>query len=188
LRDIAFTLCSREAIICNVTDVAITTFASTAREYCVWAESGTSASPQHDAAMALRLLSELYAAVLLLPEGEGSEDDVNSNSADEWRRVYDRFADLPVSNYWEIFNPLERQAGEPVLASLADDLADIHRDLQRGFVLFDRGDVNGAVWEWSFHFRAHWGHHLTAALYALHAWWAENYFQPFGEHPQPRSD
>jgi hypothetical protein len=110
--------------------------------------------------------------------------DAPDSAHEERRRVYDRFTDLPVSNYWETFHLLEMQPEEPVLGSVADDLADIHGDLQRGLVLFDRGDVHGAAWEWSFHFRVHWGRHLTAALHALHIWSADNDFQSFGEHAQ----
>jgi hypothetical protein len=42
----------------------------------------------------------LHAAALNVPEGEASEEDVDSNSPEEWRRVYERFHGLPVSNYW----------------------------------------------------------------------------------------
>jgi hypothetical protein len=77
-----------------VTDAAIATFVSLAREYCAWAEACASPSPQQDAATTLRLLSALYAAALHLPEGEASEQDIESNSAEEWRRVYARFAVL----------------------------------------------------------------------------------------------
>ncbi|HYK03638.1 MAG TPA: DUF5063 domain-containing protein [Thermoanaerobaculia bacterium] len=159
-----------------MTDPAIFTFADVAREYCAWAEASPPARPEEDAATALRLLVALYAAALNLPEGEASEEGVASNSHEEWRRVYDRFTGLPVGNYWEVFNLLESSGEEPVLGSLADDLADIHRDLQRGLVLFERGEADAAAWEWSFHFRAHWGRHLTGALQALHVWWEGNYF------------
>lgn len=116
-------------------------------------------------------MAALYAAALDLPEGEAAEGEVESNSQEEWRRVYDRFTGLPVGNYWGVFNLLELSGEEPVLGSLADDLADIHRDLRRGLVLFERGQAEGAAWEWAFHFRAHWGRHLTSALHALHVWW-----------------
>ena len=163
-------------IISGVTHSALSTFADVAREYCAWADAEPSARPEEDAVRALRLLVALYAAALELPEGMAAEGEVDSNSQEEWRRVYDRFNGLPVSYYREVYNLLELSDEEPVLGSLADDLADIHRDLQRGLLLFDRGEAEGAAWEWSFHFRAHWGRHLTGALHALHVWWEGNYF------------
>ena len=78
--------------------------------------------------------------------------------------------------YQEVFNPLDESDVEPVTATIGDDLADIHRDLRRGLHWYENGGHRNAAWEWSFHLRAHWGHHATAALYPLHAWWAENYF------------
>ncbi len=160
-----------------MTELAIVSFARAAREYCAWAESSAAQSPEDEVAKALHLLTAVYAAALHLPGGRPPSQEIESNSHAEWRRIYDRFTDLPVTNYWEIFNPLDAECEEPVLASLADDLADIHRDLQRGLVFFDASDMDAAAWEWSLHLRAHWGHHLTAALYALHAWWADSFFE-----------
>jgi hypothetical protein len=42
----------------------------------------------------------------------------------------------------------------PVVASLADDIADIYRDLKKGFALL--GSRDGAVWEWRHGFEHHW--------------------------------
>ena len=102
---------------------------------------------------------------------------------------------MPVDVYYEIFDPLESPADEPVGATLGDDLADIHRDLLRGLLLYERGDLAGAAWEWAFHFRAHWGRHAMGAVNALHAWWVENYFRELSSEseaaanggPTPRS-
>ncbi len=154
-------------------------FAIIAREYCDWAE-GVPASRDEDVAEALSLLLNLYLAALRLPEGEGSDEEIPSNSQEEWMRIYRRFASLPIELYYEVFDPLESPPKVPGGATLGDDLADIHRDLQRGLILYERGEVSAATWEWSFHFRAHWGYHLTGAVRALHAWWAANYFKAFG--------
>jgi uncharacterized protein DUF5063 len=62
------------------------------------------------------------------------------------------------------------------VADVADDLADTYRDLWSGLVLYRLGRPEAAAWEWSFSFRAHWGHHVAGARYALHAWFVENYF------------
>jgi hypothetical protein len=158
-------------------------FAELARRYCFWAEQGSTQKPADEAATILGLLVELYGAALLLPQGEGSDNEVESNTHEEWQRVYQRFASLPVDVYYEVFDPLESPADEPVAATLGDDLADIHRDLQRGLVLYNQGDIAGASWEWAFQFRAHWGRHVIGALTALHSWWVDNYFEHVGNEP-----
>lgn len=168
----------------KVEEERIHEFAALAREYCSWAQTPSTQTPAEEAMTALRLLVNLYRLALALPEGEGGSD-VESTTQEEWQGVYRRFASLPVDLYSEVFDPLEFPPAEPVGASLGDDLADIYRDLKGGLLLYDRGDLSGATWEWAFHFRAHWGHHATGALYALHAWWVEDYFNDLSAEPEP---
>ena len=61
-----------------------------------------------------------------------------------------------------------------VVGSLADDIADIYRDVVSGLRAFQSGLRAEAIWEWGFNFRDHWGRHATEAIKALHAWLAEN--------------
>jgi Domain of unknown function (DUF5063) len=68
-----------------------------------------------------------------------------------------------------MFDPYESGA-TPVMGSLADDAADIYRDLRGGLSLIDvDGGLDNAVWEWQFGFEYHWGVHAASALYALHS-------------------
>lgn len=143
-------------------------FAAVARTFCEWAERDRADEPR----AVLQLLAELYAAALRLPQGEAPDDTIDGTTHEEWQRVYRRCASLPIDYYAEMFNPLEGIDAEPVMASLADDLADIHRDLRRGLHRYEQGLKEAAAWEWAFHFHAHWGHHATAAIYALHSWWS----------------
>ena len=162
----------------------IDSFATIARAYCDWAEVPSHVPAEAEVTIALSLLGSLYIAALSLPEGEPGEGEIESTSNDEWRGIYLRFGALPIDRYFEVFNPLEEPPNnEPLSTSLGDDLADIHRDPRRGFVRYERGEKLAAAWEWSFHFRAHWGHHLVGALSALHAWWSEHYFEEIAEAP-----
>jgi hypothetical protein len=69
--------------------------------------------------------------------------------------------------YWEIFDPTQQE--EPVSGSLADDLTDIFRDLQKGLAISERGaSVSEVLWEWRFSFKFHWGRHAMDALRAIH--------------------
>ena len=74
------------------------------------------------------------------------------------------------SHYWQVFDPTNQADHESVGGSLADDLADIYRDLRRGLVLWESERRSCAVWEWRFGFWSHWGAHLFGALSAAY-WW-----------------
>jgi hypothetical protein len=92
----------------------------------------------------------------------------------QWKAIFQRSGRFPVQYYGEIFNPLEVPPEEPGIGDLADDLADIHRDLSAGLDLYDRGDIAGAVWEWRYGMQNHWGEHATGAIRVLHCWLAAN--------------
>ena len=166
----------------KVTELEATNrFAACAREFCAWIEGGPCRPATDEVRFVLELLVNLYSAALALPEGEAPNDEVEDTTHEEWLRLYQRCAFLPVGRYREVFNPLDDADDEPVTATIGDDLADIHRDIRRGLHRYQQSRPENAAWEWAFHFRAHWGHHATAALYALHAWWAENYFTHLAE-------
>lgn len=150
---------------------AITAFAAAAERYCAWAE-GEASAPRDDARAGRLLVAELYRRALDLPATEGSDRVVPA--VDGHERVYRRFGSLPFNYYSECFDPLIVPAEEPVVADLADDLADIWRDVKTGLVLFRHGDGDEAAWQWRFMLESHWAHHASAALYALQAWFSSN--------------
>lgn len=143
----------------------LTDFSEVARLFCDWAEKGSLTSEQ-----AQQHLADLHACILrvqlLTPEGEGDCEDFLTN--EDWKRIYNRFQTLEPHIYRNVYDPLEDQPGVDI-APLADDLADIYRDVKEGLVLFDRGLFEEAIWQWRYNFQIHWGRHLTAALTALHA-------------------
>lgn len=147
-------------------------FADTVRRFCRWAE-GEPQDPISDAQTARRLLAELYLQVIDLPEAS-SDADAPEIAQEQYQSVFKRFGALPFNYYSECFNPLAIPAEQPDIADLADDLADIWRDLKRGLALYEEGAIEAAVWEWSFNFSAHWGHHACGALYALQTWFSQN--------------
>jgi hypothetical protein len=156
-------------------------FVVCARDFCTWAENEPSRETRNEVHFVLQLLGQLYSAALALPEGEAPDDEGADTTHEEWLRIYQRCASLPVDRYHEVFNPLDDADTAPVSATIGDDLADIHRDIRRGFHWYQQSRLENATWMWAFHFRAHWGHHATAALYALHAWWADDYFADLAE-------
>jgi hypothetical protein len=149
---------------------SVINFADVVRRYCAWAEGRP--EPNDDLRMARRLLAELHLAVLDLPtEIPDTETRADSLSADDWKAIRNRFQHLPINGRWDVFNPLVEEP--PVFNTLCDDLSDIWRDLKEGLVLYDRGEIEEAVWEWQFNFEIHWGRHLTGAQRAIHAYFSE---------------
>jgi Domain of unknown function (DUF5063) len=147
-------------------------FATAARDFCAWVESAPG-EPASEAVMALRHLMRLYQAVLDLPN-RFDDFDLPRLSNEEWKAVFRRFGELPFNYYAQCFDPLVVPCEEPVVSDLADDLADIWRDIKGGLALYDAGHPDAAVWEWKQHFESHWGHHAAGAIYALHCWLAKN--------------
>jgi uncharacterized protein DUF5063 len=144
-------------------------FLGLARRFEVWAAHGT----DHGLAAArngLRLIAQLYAAgqeLPCLPDLADRDPEENLVSDEEWRQVFERAARLPFQYYSEVFNPLAVPPEDLVTGDLADDIADIFRDVVEGIRLFDRGLEDEALWEWVFGIRQHWGEHATSAMRAL---------------------
>ncbi|MCA8935287.1 MAG: DUF5063 domain-containing protein [Planctomycetales bacterium] len=112
-----------------------------------------------------RSLAHLVAVAYALPLVEPSSTECHSIPLQRWQQLYGRLKErLEVQEYWLVFSPLDHNDHEPVCADLADDLADIWRDLQSGLLATDPDD---AVWRWRFSFHSHWGSHATAALACL---------------------
>lgn len=70
--------------------------------------------------------------------------------------------------YWEVFDPTKDS--EAIRGSLADDIADVYRDIKEGLGCQDldlalQGD---AIWEWRVGFYSHWGKHAIDALRTIH--------------------
>jgi len=150
---------------------AIDDFLIAARAFVAWAESPGSADEHAEAVAARRYVVALIGAGLALPDAT-STVEAPPISYEEFYRIFQRFGALPFNYYSECFNPLVVPGEEPVTADLADDLADIWRDVKGGLLLYDSGEPESAVWHWSFHYSIHWGHHATAALYALQSWFS----------------
>lgn len=146
-----------------------------ARAYRAWCEAAPVG--EGDAQAVLALVAGLYASALrldvLAPEADPEAREVDGAADDErWRRVYERCRALPFDEYASIFDPHGDPAEETVTASLADDLADIDRDVGNAVAAFDAGRPECARWELTLGRRIHWGRHATGAIRALDAWLA----------------
>jgi hypothetical protein len=70
--------------------------------------------------------------------------------------------------YSHVFDPTRDQ--EAIKGSLADDIADIYRDLKKGLVCHhsDCKPPDDILCEWRLLFYSHWGDHATSALRTIH--------------------
>ena len=130
------------------------------------------------------LLPALYVAALELPDVEASDErEADAVPHEAWREVFGRLQEVLglYATYREVYDPVAVSdpagaidtANEPVIGNLADDLADIWRDLEVGLRIWPTSAEsmrNGIVWEWRESFKSHWGQHLVDALRAIH-WW-----------------
>jgi len=122
----------------------------------------------------------LYAAGLALPDVTIAEADVDTLetfavSREEWEACYRRLGETLGADRW--YAAPTARIGDPTAASevavgdLADDLADIYRDIMPGLRCWDTDRGVGlaeVVWEWRFSFLTHWGQHAVAGLWILH--------------------
>jgi len=143
-------------------------FFHTATAFCQWAE-GSPALPDDEADTALRLLSQLYAQAHELPP-LFDEEDAPELPHEEWLVIYRRFGAMPFNYYAAYSEPHDTADPSPGIGDLADDLADIWRDLKGGLALYQKGNLAAAAWEWRDSFNIHWGRHAAGALYALQCW------------------
>lgn len=122
----------------------------------------------------------LYAAGLVLPDVAVEHFNMDSEAAyrvseEEWRTVWRGLGDRLAGQQW--YRPLvpgitsPDDAGDVGIGDLADDLADIYRDLTPGLRYWQTGAEQGRVgivWQWKQDFTLHWGNHAIAALSLLH--------------------
>lgn len=149
-----------------------TAFRQAAEAYCTAIENIATADP-HETLVRLRsLLAALIAAALVLPTSKPATATIPTGIGhDTWQA---RFAaiDTALSSaaaYWTVIPSPQDTEPEAVLLPLADDLADIWRDLRLTLDQLTSGaEAADVVWQWRFTFDAHWGQHAIEALRALH--------------------
>ena len=147
------------------------TFVSAAREFSDWCVSPAGTETE-EARRALSHLVRLYTLALELQFPDEMDCDRNGERADDatWKLVYRRAAALPFNYYSDVFDPQTVPSEEPEVGDLADDIADIYRDLSEGLDLSDAGLPSEAEWSFRHSFWTHWGRHASSAIKALHCW------------------
>ncbi len=142
-------------------------FADATEQFCVWAEGPPGDEASEAAAARLHLARLFVAALGLRPATPDWE--VDGPSEPEWRVMFQRFGALPF-NYYSCVSPHVVPGEQHFVGDLADDLADIWRDLKTGLSAYRAGDLEAAEGIWLSQFNTHWGRHAADALLALQSW------------------
>ena len=143
-------------------------FFEAAAAFCHWAE-GAPGTPDEEAQTALRLLVGLYSLAFRLPR-ESEEKESISVPDEQWQIVFKRFGALPFNYYNTVVDPFDFEKPDLCVGDLADDLADIWRDLKPGLFLYRSGNRKAAACAWHEGFAIHWGRHAADAIWALQRW------------------
>ena len=157
-------------------------FGAVARRFCSVVDAAVSLERRDLLLQIYRILPKLIDEAVHLPDVELNDNDeqVEKNISasrrkarqgeQEWGQLYsllkEKLGDWDL--YRQVFDPTEDT--EAISGSLADDLADIYRDIKEGIVLAEMGEAPLAdvVWTWRLHFGFHWGKHAMDALLTIH--------------------
>jgi hypothetical protein len=150
-------------------------FADIARRYIARID-GREGQSAEDFLLALHpLLCELIYRAAVLPDIEADGDLPRDHMTQpRWNRLHESLKALlgDYNLYWQVFDPVALDEDDPIRGTLADDLADIYRDVGKGLeTAFDPAAPipTMVVWSWRFNFFFHWGHHALEATRAIHA-------------------
>jgi len=158
-------------------------FGGVAQEFCSAVESASKIDRTSLLTEVYRVLPRLINAAINLPSIEfPDENDATQEEErapfrpsarmtdDQWRQLYNLLQEK-LGNwdvYWQVFNPTTDK--EAVCGTLADDFADIYRDLKEGLVLSHKrlARPEDVIWQWRLLYYSHWGKHAIDALLTIH--------------------
>lgn len=150
-------------------------FGVLADRFCSIVDSAPSLDRNTFVSQVHRVLPKLIDEAIGLQDVEPTDNHEGTNWAarqkmEEWNRLYSSLKEKlgEWDLYRQVFDPT--QDAEAIHGSLADDLADIYRDLKEGVVLKEtyRTWPQDLIWEWRLAFYSHWGKHAMDALLAIH--------------------
>ena len=142
-------------------------FATLSKEFCAWCEAeNLGPEPQRTAAS---WLARLYAAALRLPQVEPETEEARPELPERsFEQIERNFAQFWGQGYRQVFDPRLENDEVPVIGDLGDDLSGVYNDIKTSLLLYERGKVLDAVWQWKFDHETHWGHHAVGALFCIH--------------------
>lgn len=150
-------------------------FVAAANEFCKYQEHAIEIKGEEMLRILQRILPFLYLKASLLPSLEPYFEDGNEKfvTENDWIRIHDTLKEKfgTANDYREVFDDKANETDGPVVASLAENMADIYQDLKDFLLLYQTGTqevMNDAVWECKMNFENYWGQKLTNSLRAIH--------------------
>lgn len=158
-------------------------FGLIAKQFCSVIDSRFSLERADFLLKIYRMLPILISEGIDLPPVEFSDDENQEQEArirqaraktemrqEEWNQLYnslkEKLGDWDL--YWQVFDP--RTDNEAIHGSLADDIADIYRELKDGISLRESNETPPyeIIFDWRLGFFSHWGKHAIDALRIIH--------------------
>jgi hypothetical protein len=149
-------------------------FGVLAKRFCRIVDSAPHLDRTEFVELIYQILPRLIDQAIQLPDVEPSKRRrrklPKGVSPVEWQQLFkslrDKLGDWDL--YREVFDPMRDT--EAIFGSLADDIADIYRDLKKGLELKEtsKRPPEEVIWEWKFSFQCHWGEHATGGLRAIY--------------------
>lgn len=151
-------------------------FAMIAREFCSIIDSAPGKTRSDFLVEIYEILPKLIAGAIGLPALSLEDSDESDNAGLGIRAelsqerlhkaLTQKLGDW--STYRLVFDPTKD--ADAIYGSLADDLADIYRELKEGLSSLgnEGGDFREITWHWRFSYYSHWGWHAVHALTATH--------------------
>jgi len=158
-------------------------FGVVARRFCSVVENALGMDRTDLLTQIYPLLPKLIDEAINLPDVElsDSDDQIEETgrqaprvktrlNVEEWDKLYNALQEKLGNwdSYRHVFDPNEDD--EAIMGSLADDIADIYRDLKEGLVPNEtqQPQPEEIIWKWRLLFYSHWGQHAIDALLVIH--------------------
>jgi hypothetical protein len=151
-------------------------FSAAASEFCRTVDSTSALDRVELLSRIYEILPRLIQQGVVLPALSWSDSDSQKEikhtrmREPEWGRLYEllkeKLGDWDL--YWQVFDPTKDS--EAIRGSLADDIADIYRDVKEGLDLHnpDLALQQDVICSWRVLYYSHWGQHAINALYTIH--------------------
>lgn len=157
------------------TDASVLEFVTVAAEYCAMLERLSDYNKEQFVGKMQKLLPLLYLKASLLPHlEESTEGFVQAYvSEDDWMALFSGLKEKLGEDveYLEVFDERMQDSEAPVVASLAENFADIYQDLRDFLTNFHLGTeelITEALYQLQSNFASYWGQYTVNALRAVH--------------------
>jgi hypothetical protein len=150
-------------------------FVTVANEYCAFLEKVSEHDKPALIDKSLKLLSLLYLKVLLLPEVEQINEEVNEKFVTEfdWQFIKNGVQSILDNDdiYLDFFDAEMNETPEPATSSISENLADIYQDLKDFLEIYKLGVdelSNDAILDCCISFKEYWGFRAVNSIRILH--------------------